>query len=74
MLSMKVSVSLPGEDVAFVDSYASTHAYASRSAVVHHAIDVLRASELYEAYQDAWQEWIANGEGECWDAVVGDGV
>lgn len=69
-----MSVSLPGEDVAFVDSYASAHAYQSRSAVVHHAIDVLRASELYDAYRDAWQEWATSGEAERWDAVAGDGV
>ncbi len=71
---MKVSVSLPGEDVAFLDEYASAHAYASRSAVVHHAIRTLRLGELYQAYGDSWAEWDASGEAESWDAVVGDGA
>jgi Arc/MetJ-type ribon-helix-helix transcriptional regulator len=71
---MKVSVSLPGDDVAFLDDYASAHAYASRSAVVHRAIQVLRLGGLDEAYGDAWAEWGASGEADDWDAVVGDGV
>jgi Arc/MetJ-type ribon-helix-helix transcriptional regulator len=71
---MKVSVSLPGEDVAFLDAYASAHAYSSRSAVVHQAIRALRLGELHGAYVDAWAEWDASGEAGGWDAVVGDGV
>lgn len=71
---MKVSVSLPGEDVEFLDAYAGAHAYPSRSAVVHHAIRVLRLGELHEAYGDAWAEWEANGEAGSWETAVGDGV
>jgi Arc/MetJ-type ribon-helix-helix transcriptional regulator len=71
---MKVSVSLPSEDVAFLDAYASAHAYSSRSAVVHRAIRGLRLGELHEAYGDAWAEWDASGEADSWDAVVGDGL
>jgi Arc/MetJ-type ribon-helix-helix transcriptional regulator len=71
---MKVSVSLPGEDVAFLDAYASAHAYSSRSAVVHQAVQALRLGELDEAYGDAWAEWDASGEADIWDAAVGDGV
>jgi Arc/MetJ-type ribon-helix-helix transcriptional regulator len=71
---MKVSVSLPGDDVAFLDSYANAHAYPSRSAVVHQAIQALRFGELHEAYGEAWAEWGASGEADSWDAVVGDGV
>lgn len=71
---VKVSVSLPGEDVAFLDAYARAHAYPSRSAAVHHAIEALRAGDLRDAYRDAWREWTASGEAECWDAVAGDAV
>lgn len=71
---MKVSVSLPGEDVAFLDAYANAHAYPSRSAVLHHAIRALRLGELHEAYGEAWAEWDAGGEASGWDAVAGDGV
>jgi Arc/MetJ-type ribon-helix-helix transcriptional regulator len=71
---MKVSVSLPGEDVAFLDEYASAHACLSRSAVVHQAIQALRVGDLREAYGEAWAEWEAGSEAGSWDAAVGDGV
>jgi len=71
---MKVSVSLPGEDVAFLDEYVSVHAYPSRSAVVHRAISMLRVGELDDAYRDAWREWTDSGEADRWNAVAGDGV
>jgi Arc/MetJ-type ribon-helix-helix transcriptional regulator len=71
---MKVTVNLPEGDVAFLDAYANTHAYSSRSTVVHQAIHALRLSELYDAYRDAWDEWTESGEADCWDAVTGDGV
>ena len=71
---MKVSVSLPGEDVAFLDAYANAHAYPSRSAVVHHAIRALHLGELHEAYGEAWAEWEESGEGGVWEAAAGDGL
>ena len=71
---MKMSVSLPDGDVEFLDQYASAHAYASRSAVVHQAIRVLRLGELHQAYGDSWAEWYASGEADSWNAAVGDGV
>lgn len=74
IVGMKVSVSLPGGDVAFLDEYASIHEYPSRSAVVHQAIQALRLGELREAYGDSWAEWDASGEGVSWDVVAGDGL
>jgi Arc/MetJ-type ribon-helix-helix transcriptional regulator len=71
---MKMSVSLPGEDVAFLDEYARAHAYTSRSAVVRQAIRALRLGGLQEAYGDSWAEWEAIGEADSWNAVVGDGA
>jgi Arc/MetJ-type ribon-helix-helix transcriptional regulator len=71
---MKLSVSLPGEDVGFLDEYARTHSYPSRSAVVHQAIEMLRADDLCDAYQDAWAEWARSGEASRWEATTGDGV
>jgi Arc/MetJ-type ribon-helix-helix transcriptional regulator len=69
---MKLSVSLPDDDVAFLDEYASDHALASRSAVVQRAIDLLRAMELGPAYAAAWSEWQADAA--LWDATVADGL
>ena len=70
---MKVSVSLPDDDVEFLDAYAEREGIASRSAVVHRAVRLLRASELGAAYEDAWAEWDASGDGALWESTTGDG-
>jgi Arc/MetJ-type ribon-helix-helix transcriptional regulator len=74
MKGMKVSVSLPGEDVEFLDAYARTHAYPSRSAVVHQAIHAFRLVELNEAYREAWDEWQESVDAELWETTTGDGL
>lgn len=71
---MKVSVSLPADDVEFLDRYAQSQGYASRSAVVHKAVAQLRAGDLADAYEDAWQGWASSGEAQAWDPVSADGL
>ena len=71
---MKVSISLPDDDVDFLDTYAQAHGIESRSATIHKAVRLLRTSELGAAYEEAWQEWEESGEAEVWDVVVGDGL
>jgi Arc/MetJ-type ribon-helix-helix transcriptional regulator len=71
---MKVSISLPDEDVNFLDAYASSQGFASRSAVVHKAVRLLRASELGAAYEDAWKEWTVGHEAEAWEPTASDGL
>jgi Arc/MetJ-type ribon-helix-helix transcriptional regulator len=71
---MKISVSLPDEDVQFLDNYAESQGFDSRSAVVHTAVRMLRSSKLGDAYADAWREWEESGESEVWDSVVSDGL
>ena len=71
---MKLSVSLPDEDVEFLDAYAQSQGIASRSAVVHKAVRLLKASELGAAYEDAWAEWLREGHAELWDTTVSDGM
>ena len=71
---MKVSVSLPGEDVEFLDEYAKKHGYESRSAVLHKAVRLLRASELNAAYEGAWQEWTESKDAEAWESASADGL
>ena len=71
---MKVSVSIPDSDVAFLDEYAQSHGIASRSAAVHRAIRLLRASDLSRHYAAAFAEWVRDGEHDAWEAVVGDGL
>jgi Arc/MetJ-type ribon-helix-helix transcriptional regulator len=71
---MKVSISLPADDVAFLDAYAQSQGIESRSAVVHKAVRLLRVSELGEAYEQAFTSWDDEGEAAVWDAVAADGL
>jgi Arc/MetJ-type ribon-helix-helix transcriptional regulator len=71
---VKLSVSLPKDDIEFLDTYAEDAGYPSRSAALHHAVTVLRSGQLAGAYEDAWQDWEASGEGEAWEAVTADGL
>jgi Arc/MetJ-type ribon-helix-helix transcriptional regulator len=71
---MKVSVSLPEEDVAFLDEYVASQGMDSRSAAVHKAVRLLRASELGPAYEDAWADWAGSEDSILWDATSEDGL
>jgi Arc/MetJ-type ribon-helix-helix transcriptional regulator len=70
---MKVSVSLPDDDVEFLDAYASAQGISSRSAALHKAVRLLRASELGPAYEEAWGQW-ADDDAALWESTVGDGL
>jgi Arc/MetJ-type ribon-helix-helix transcriptional regulator len=71
---MKVSVSLPAEDVDYLDRYARDRGLDSRSAALHKAVRLLRASELGAAYESAWKEWEASEDAGLWDAATSDGI
>jgi Arc/MetJ-type ribon-helix-helix transcriptional regulator len=71
---MKVSISLPEDDVEFLDAYAQSQGIESRSAVVHKAVRLLRVSDLGEAYEQAFMSWVEEGEAAAWDAVAADGL
>jgi len=71
---MKLSVSLPDDDVEYLDEYARVQRLDSRSAALHKAVRLLRASELGSAYEDAWAEWADSDDNSVWDAVVDDGL
>jgi antitoxin MazE9 len=71
---MKLSVSLPDEDVEFLDAYANEQGFASRSAVLHKAVRLLRGAQLGAAYEEAFVEWEQTGEAEAWETAVGDGL
>ena len=71
---MKVSVSLPGEDVRFLDDYSREQGLGSRSAALHRAVRLLRVSELAGAYEAAWGEWTADGDADQWEATIADGL
>ncbi len=69
---MKVSVSIPDEDVEFLDVYRKTHRIASRSAALQRAIRLLRASELTGAYAAAFTEWVDDPVNDAWDIAIAD--
>jgi Arc/MetJ-type ribon-helix-helix transcriptional regulator len=71
---MKLSVSLPDEDVGYLDEYAKTRGLPSRSAVVHKAVRLLRATELGVAYEQAWTEWSESGDSDLWESTTSDGL
>lgn len=74
MSGMKVSVSLPEEDLEFLDRYTKHEGLESRSAALQKAVRLLRTAELREAYAAAWEEFDASGDAALWDSTVGDGI
>ena len=70
---MKLSISLPEEDVGFVDTYARSHGIESRSGVIRTALRLLRTSELAEDYASAWTER-EEGDDRTWDRPSPDGL
>ena len=71
---MKLSVSLSDDDVTLLDEYARTAGLKGRSAVIQHALRLLRQTELEQDYATAWAEWESSGEHAAWDATAGDGL
>ena len=69
---MKVSVSLPDDDVEFLDAYAQVRGLSSRSAVLHKAVGLLRGAELAPAYAEAFLLWDASSDADDWDVTSGD--
>lgn len=74
MRGVKLSVSLPDEDVDFLDAYAQSQGLQSRSAALQRAVAVLRTSGLGLAYEAAWSEWAGDEDAALWDSVAADGL
>ena len=71
---MKLSVSLPDDDVALIDDYARSAGLPGRSAVIQHALKLLRQADLESDYAAAWAEWETSGDQAAWESAVADGV
>jgi len=71
---VKLSVSIPDDDIEFIDQYAEEHGVESRSGVLHRAIGLLRASQLGKEYERAWAEWAGSSDVDAWDATAADGL
>jgi Predicted transcriptional regulators containing the CopG/Arc/MetJ DNA-binding domain len=70
---MKLSVSLPQNDVDFIDDYVARTELTTRSGVVQRALELLRASQLEEVYGAAWDEWSDSADASAWEAASADG-
>lgn len=71
---MKLSVSLPDEDIEFLDEYAKAQGIPTRSAVMQKAVRLLRSSALGPSYEDAWREWSESGDETVWETALDDGI
>ncbi|WP_206447383.1 ribbon-helix-helix domain-containing protein [Agrococcus sp. KRD186] len=71
---MKISISLPDEDVEALDEFARAAGLPSRSAALQHAVRMLRMPELEDDYEAAWAQWEESGDRAAWESVTGDGV
>jgi hypothetical protein len=65
---------LPDEDIRFLDEYAREQGLESRSAALHRAVRLLRATESGAAYAAAWEEWSSGEDGALWEWATGDGI
>ena len=70
---MKLSVSLPEEDVRFLDEYSARADSSTRSSAIHAAIGLLRQSTLADSYAAAFEEWDAD-EAATWEPTAADGM
>jgi Arc/MetJ-type ribon-helix-helix transcriptional regulator len=68
---MKLSVSLPDDDVAFLDAYAASKGD-SRSGALHRAVRLLRERGLGAEYAAAWEGWETEAGG--WESTAADGL
>ena len=71
--TIKLSISLPAEEIAFMDGYAHSQGIKSRSGVVRAALRNLRTSELADSYASAWAD-SDDEEDRDWDRSLSDGL
>jgi Arc/MetJ-type ribon-helix-helix transcriptional regulator len=71
---MRVTVSLPEDDVRFLDEISRRLGLDSRSAAMQQAIRLLRTSELEVAYALAFEEWASSPDAALWDQTSADGM
>ncbi|MEO1427450.1 MAG: CopG family transcriptional regulator [Cyanobacteria bacterium J06632_19] len=69
MKAEKLSISLPGYLVQFIENYRLNKGCKSRSQVIEEALELLRNQELEEAYR------LASAENDsAWDVTLADGL
>lgn len=73
-MSTKVSISLSDRDVAYLDAETRSGRFSTRSAAVQRAVQLLRESELADAYAQAYGEWADDADAMAWDEASADGL
>ncbi len=71
---MKLSISVPDEQVELIDRVISVQGLASRSAAIQQGIELWLNQALVDDYAAAFKEWDASGEAAVWESVAGDGL
>ena len=70
---MRLRITIPDDDAAFLEAYAVRAGLTSRSAVVRQAIALLREDQLIRDYVTAFDEWADSGETAVWETTTRDG-
>ena len=70
---MKLSVSLPDEDVAFLDRYAASQGTALGLRWCTRPFDSF-APHSSDRVQDAWAEWAEGPDADLWETAISDGL
>lgn len=69
-MTVKLSISLPDDDVDFLDTLDAP----SRSAAVHEAIVRARQESLESDYTEAFAEWNDSSDATAWASHNSDGI
>jgi len=72
-MTAKLSISLPDQDVEYVDRIAAEH-NGNRSAVIHDMVRLFREIRSEEDYRRAFDEWEGSEDQKLWDSTIGDGL
>jgi Arc/MetJ-type ribon-helix-helix transcriptional regulator len=71
---VRIDADLPDEDVRSLDAHASETGLGTRSAVLHAAVQLLRATRAADDYDAAWTDPVEASERAVWDVTVADGL
>lgn len=70
---MKLSVSIPDEQMVLLDRIVEQRGLKSRSAAIQEGIELLLTSSLVADYKAAFEE-CDRAEGALWETTEGDGL
>ena len=71
---MKVSISLPEDEVRLLDELVERHKLSTRSAGARRALKALRSEQLAAEYEACFSDPQFGERSDLWDATVADGL